>query len=175
MIHDRSGRTVFESGALNKDGSIQGNVNDADPSRFEPHFREITSGDQVEIYEPILKDPEGRVTTGLITAVGYLKDNRLLPRGFDKSTAEKDIAVVGDAAEDPNFNDKGSVVRYSPAVDPSAGPFHIEVELWYEPIGFRWAHNLGTYQADEPQRLVSYYDSLASTAAVILARTEATK
>ena len=41
----RNGRTVFESGALNRDGSIQGNVNDTDPSRFEPHFREITSGD----------------------------------------------------------------------------------------------------------------------------------
>ena len=175
VIHDRNGRTVFESGALNRDGSIQGNVNDTDPSRFEPHFREITSGDQVQIYEPILKDPDGHVTTGLLTAVGYIKDNRLLPRGFDKSTAEKDIAVMGDAAEDPNFNDKGSVVRYSPAVDPSVGPLHIEVELWYEPIGFRWAHNLGSYHADEPQRLVSYYDSLASTAAVILARAEATK
>jgi len=173
VIDDRNGRTVFESGALNQDGSIQGNVNDTDPSRFEPHFREITSGDQVQIYEPILKDPEGHVTTGLITAVGYLKDNRLLPRGFDKSTAEKDIAVVGDAADDPDFNDKGSVVRYSPAVDASAGPFHIEAELWYEPIGFRWARNLGPYHADEPQRLVSYYDSLASSAAVILARTEA--
>jgi hypothetical protein len=175
VIHDRSGRTVFESGALNKDGSIQGNVNDTDPLRFEPHFREINSGDQVEIYEPILKDPEGHVTTGLLTAVGYIKDNRLLPRGFDKSTAEADIAVAGDAADDPNFNDKGSLVRYSPAVDPSAGPFHVEVELWYEPIGFRWAHNLGSYKADEPQRLVNYYDSLASNAAVILAKTEATK
>ena len=175
VIHDRNGRIVFESGALNPDGSIQGNDNDADPSRFEPHYREITKGDQVEIYEPILGDSEGHVTTGLLNAVGYLKDNRLLPDGFDKSTAEKDIAVAGDAAQDPNFTDKGSLVRYSPAVDPSAGPFHIEVELWYEPIGFRWAHNLGAYQADEPQRLVSYYDSLASGAAVILAKTEVTK
>ncbi len=146
VIHDQNGRTVFESGALNPDGSIQGNDNDADRSRFEPHYREITKSDQVQIYEPILGDSEGHVTTGLLAAVGYLKDNRLLPEGFDKSTA-----------------------------DPSTGPFHIEVELWYEPIGFRWAHNLGTYQADEPQRLVSYYDSLASGAAVILAKAEATK
>src|ERR1700719_4435632 len=175
LVRDVNGRTVFESGALNPDGSIQGNDNDADPSRFEPHYREITKSDQVQIYEPILGDSEGHVTTGLLAAVGYLKDNRLLPEGFDKSTAEKDIAVMGDAAQDPNFTGKGSVVRYSPAVDSSAGPFHIEVELWYEPIGFRWAHNLGAYQADEPQRLVSYYDSLASGAAVILAKTEATK
>jgi len=172
MIRDRSGRTVFESGALNPDGSIRGNINDVDPTRFEPHYREITSGDQVQIYEPILSDPEGHVTTGLLTAVGYLKDNRLLPSGFDKRSAEKDIAVVGDALQDPNFTDKGSVVRYSAAVDPPSGPFHIEAELWYEPIGFRWAHNLAPYRA-EPQRMVSYYDALASRAAVILAKAEA--
>ena len=175
IVKDRSLRTVFESGALNADGSIKGNINDIDPTRFEPHYREITSSQQVEIYEPILKDPEGRVTTGLITAVGYLKDNRILPSGFDKKSAVKDIAVVGDAAEDPNFTDKGSLVRYSTALDPSAGPFHVEAELWYEPIGFRWAHNLTPYHSQEPQRMVSYYDSLASGAAVMLAKSEATK
>src|SRR5262249_22775739 len=48
-VRDRDGKTVFESGALKPDGSIEGNVNDTDSSRFEPHFREITSSDQVEI------------------------------------------------------------------------------------------------------------------------------
>jgi hypothetical protein len=134
-----------------------------------------TIADQVEIYESILKDPNGRVTTGLLTAVGFLKDNRLIPSGFDKNSAVKDIAVVGDAAQDPNFTDKGSLVRYSPAVDRSAGPFHIEAELWYEPIAFRWAQNLSSYRAEEPQRMVSYYNSLASGAALILAKAEATK
>ena len=174
-IRDHTGRTVFESGALNPDGSIHGNTNDADPSRYEPHFREITSPDQVEIYESILKDPDGHVTTGLITAIGYLKDNRLLPHGFDKSSAAKDIQVVGDAAQDPNFTDKGSLVRYAAPMDASLGPFHIEAELWYEPIAYRWAHNLSPYHSEEPQRWVGYYTSLASGAAVILAKAQATK
>src|SRR5256885_514586 len=113
VVCDASGRTVFESGALNPDASIKGNDNDIDPLRFEPHYQEITSPQQVEIYEPILKDSAGHVTTGLLSAVGYLKDNRILPSGFNKQSAEKDIAVIGEAAEDPNFNDKGSVVRYS--------------------------------------------------------------
>jgi hypothetical protein len=175
VIKDRDGRVVFESGALNADGSIKGNINDVDPTRFEPHYREITGDDQVQIYESILKDPDSHVTTGLITAVGYLKDNRILPSGFDKTSAEKDIQVIGDAAQDPNFTDKGNLVRYSAPVDPSSGPFHIEAELWYEPIGFRWAHNLASYQAQEPQRLVDYYESMASGAAVMLARAEIIK
>jgi hypothetical protein len=174
IIRDHSGRIVFESGGLNPDGSIKGNINDLDPTRFEPHHREITRSEQVEIYESILGDPAGHVTTGLITAVGYLKDNRILPSGFDKSSAEKDIQVVGDAAQDPDFTGKGSLVRYSASVEPSAGPFHIEAELWYQPIGFRWAHNLAPYRAEEPQRLVSYYNSQASGSAVVLVKTEAT-
>src|SRR2546425_1175366 len=174
-VKDRDGRTVFESGALNPDGSIQGNDNDADPTRFDPHYREINSSDQVEIYEPILKDSAGRVTTGLLSAVGYLKDNRLLPSGFRKDTAEKDIAVVGEAADDPDFTDAGSLVRYSVALADAQGPFRVEAELWYQPVGFRWAHNLGTYDAPEPRRFVSYYDSMASSTAVVLARAEATR
>ncbi|HVO64295.1 MAG TPA: hypothetical protein VMT53_25470 [Terriglobales bacterium] len=176
VVKDRNGKIVFESGALNPDGSIQGNDNDADKERYEPHYREITSADQVEIFEPILKDSEGRVTTGLLAAIAYFKDNRILPTGFDKTTAEKDIAVVGDAADDPNFTGGGASVRYSVSTGSGESPFHIEAELWYQPIGFRWAHNLELYQnAAEPHRFVSYYDSMSSSTAAILARAEATK
>jgi len=174
-VRDSNGQVVFESGALNPDGSIVGNHNDEDPLKFEPHYREITSPQQVEIYEPILKDSEGKVTTGLLHAVGYLKDNRLLPHGFDKATAEKDIAVTGDAADDPGFTDKGSSVRYKVSTGNAAGPFKVEAELWFQPIGFRWAHNLAPYKADEPQRLVRYYEAAARRSAMVLAKAEATR
>ncbi len=174
VVRDHNGQTVFESGALNPDGSIHGNVNDADASRFMPHYREITSSEQVEIYEPILKDQDGHVTTGLAAAVGYLKDNRLLPAGFQKQNADKDIAVVGDAADDPNFTDAGDSVHYSAALGNAEGPFQVEVELWYQPIGFRWAHNLASYDAPETKRIVGYYDSMPSATAVVLARAQAT-
>lgn len=175
LVRDRDGRTAFESGALNRDGSIQGNDNDADPSRFEPHYREIKSSDEVQIYEPILKDEAGKVTTGLALGVGYLKDNRLLPSGFQKQTADKDIAVVGDAADDPNFTDAGDLVRYSIPLGDAQGPFHIDAELWYQPIGFRWAHNLIPYQAAETRRLIGYYESMSSDTAIVLARAAASR
>jgi hypothetical protein len=173
LVRDGNGRTVFESGALNSDGSIQGNDNDADSSRFEPHYREIKSSDEVQIYEPILKDEAGKVTTGLALAVGYLKDNRLLPSGFQKQTADQDIAVIGDAADDPNFTDAGNLVRYSIPLGNAQGPFHIDAELWYQPIGFRWAHNLIPYQAAETRRLIGYYQSMSSDTAIVLARAAA--
>jgi hypothetical protein len=175
VVRDSNGRVVFESGALNANGSIVGNDNDENPLKFEPHYREITNPDQVQIYEPILKDSEGHVTTGLLKAVGYLKDNRLLPHGFDKATAEKDIAVTGGAADDPNFNDKGSTVRYVVSTGGATGPFQVEAELWFQPIGFRWAHNLEPYQADEPQRMVRYYEAAARKSAMVLARAQTTR
>jgi hypothetical protein len=173
VVSDSDNNKVFESGALNPDGSIQGNDNDADPSRFEPHYREINSSDQVEIYEDIMQDSAGHVTTGLLSAVGYLKDNRLLPHGFQKQTAGKDIAVIGEAADDPNFTDAGALVRYSVASGGAQGPFRVTAELWYQPIGFRWAHNLNPYSAAETQRFVRYYESMSSGTAVVLARAEA--
>jgi hypothetical protein len=174
VVRDRSGRTAFESGALRADGSIEGNVNDADASRFEPHYREIKSSDEVQIYEPILQDQNGRVTTGLSNAVGYLKDNRLLPSGFQKQSAEKDVAVTGEAADDPNFTDAGDLVRYSIPVGDAQGPFQVDVELWYQPIGFRWAHNLSPYNAMETQRFVGYYDANPADTAIVVGRATAT-
>jgi hypothetical protein len=172
-VRDASGRALFESGALRPDGSIAGNDNDADPARFEPHYDEITSPDQVQIYEDILGDPQGRVTTGLLTGIRYLKDNRLLPRGFDKRSADKDTAVIGDAQNDANFVGGSDRVHYSVSAGAAAG-LRIEVELWYQPIGFRWAHNLEPYgAAAEPARFVRYYVSMEQGSAVVLARAAA--
>jgi hypothetical protein len=172
VVRDGQNNKIFESGALKADGSIEGDDNDTDPARYEPHYREITKSDQVQIYEPILKDSAGRVTTGLLSAVGYLKDNRLLPSGFKKESAEHDIAVVGDAVDDPNFTDAGNLVLYSVSVGDARGPFRVEAELWFQPIGYRWAHNLSPYDALEPRRFVGYYESMASATAVLVARAE---
>jgi hypothetical protein len=174
-VQDRNGRVVFESGALRPDGSIVGNDNDADPSLYEPHYGEITDAGQVQIYESILGDQQGHVTTGLLAAIDYRKDNRVLPTGFDKNTAEKDIAVVGEAREDANFTAGQDVVTYSVSVAQMDGPFHVTVELLYQPIGFRWAHNLDGYKAAEPQRFIGYYDAMSSAATTMLARAEVTR
>jgi hypothetical protein len=172
-VTDAAGKVVFESGHLNADGSIAGNPNDADPARFSPHYATIAAPDQVQIFESILGDSQNRVTTGLIHATHYLKDNRVLPTGFDKATASADIAVVGDALGDPAFIAGSATTRYQIPLAAS-GPVHIAVELLYQPIGFRWAHNLAEYKADEPQRFVRYYKEAAGNSSISLAHAEFT-
>lgn len=169
-VRDRDGRPVFESGAAASSGLIEGNDNDADATKYEPHYDEITRPDQVQIYESVLGDTNNVPTTGLLTATHYLKDNRLLPRGFDKMTADADIGVYGNAMQDPNFASSGDRVHYSVAVPAGAGPFTITAELLYQPIGYRWAHNLEKYDAPEPKRFVGYYNALSGSSWVAVAR-----
>ena len=121
----------------------------------------------MQIYESVMGTPAGAPTTGLLQATQYLKDNRLLPRGFDKRTAAAEIAVFGGAAADPDFTGDGDRVRYRVA---AAGAASVDVELRYQPIGYRWAQNLAPYEAAEPQRFVGYYNALASVSSVVVAR-----
>jgi len=122
----------------------------------------------VQIYESIMGTPDGATTTGLLQATQYLKDNRLLPRGFDKQTAAPEIAVVGAAAADADFAGAGDRVQYR---IPMSGSGAIEVELRYQSIGYRWAHNLAAYDAPEPRRFVGYYTDQAASSSVVVART----
>ncbi|HKL48614.1 MAG TPA: hypothetical protein VJ882_03070, partial [Desulfuromonadales bacterium] len=168
-VRDREGRVFFETGALRPDGSIDGNDNDLDPRSYEPHYKRIDSAEQVQIYESIMADNDGEVTTGLISAVRFIKDNRILPQGLSKETAPDDIAVQGQAADDADFLGGGDEIRYSVLLDGQQGPFQIEAELWYQPIAFRWAQNLDSYQAKETQRFVTYYEGMSDNSAVLLA------
>jgi hypothetical protein len=170
VVRDGSGATVFESGALTANGRIVGNDNDNDRTKYEPHYRDITRPDQVQIYESIMQDQHGIVTTGLLSAVSYVKDNRILPRGFDKATSDRDIAVQGDAASDPAFVGGSHRTRYQIEITRARGPFRIDAELWYQPIGFRWAQNLRLRPAPETNRFVAYYESMSSTSGMVLAR-----
>jgi hypothetical protein len=169
-VRDASGATIFESGAVDARGSITGNDNDADALRVEPHYEEIRTPDEVQIYESVMADAGGRPTTGLLQGLRFVKDNRLLPRGFDKATAEPDIAVRGNAAADADFTAESDRVRYRVNVGAATGPLRVEVALHYQPISFRWANNLRGYDAAEPRRFVSYYDSMAAATSVALGR-----
>jgi hypothetical protein len=171
-IRGADGQVVFESGALEPTGAIRGNDNDADGARFEPHYTEINAPDQVQIYEDIMVDYAGEVTTGLLWGVRYAKDNRLLPAGFEKATADESVAVLGAAAEDEDFLGGGDRVRYSVSVGSTPGPYQVEVELWYQPIGYRWAMSLGGFDSEESARFKEMFEGVAPSSATLVARVQ---
>ena len=170
-VTDAEGLILFESGGWSPDGAITGNDNDVDPAVFEPHYGTITDPDQVQIYEVQLVNTEGQVTTTLLRGAGYIKDNRLLPSGFVKETAQADIAVHGLAVEDPDFNGGGDVIRYQIETNGADGPYTVTVELLYQPVGYRWVQNLAEAshegEAPEVDAFLRYYENVPNAPVVI--------
>lgn len=171
-VKDGPGATFFESGAVAANGRISGNDNDDDPGRFEPHHTVLEKPEQVQIYEAILGDRNGGVTTGLLHAVKYLKDNRVTPLGFDKQKAAADVAVHGDALADADFVGGGDQVMLRIPVGDRQGPYKVEVELIYQPIGYRWADNLRAGNDAEARSFARAFDGLAAVSFQPMARAE---
>ena len=172
-VTDAAGRLVFESGALNPDGSVTGDDHDENGAGYEPHHTTIDSPDQVQVYQGVMVDAAGTVTTGLMSAARWVKDNRILPDGFDAARADARVRPVGTVTSDPDFAAGSDQVRYLVTVDPAAGPFTVVAELWFQPIGYRWAENLAPYDAPETRRFVAYYREMSESSALKLASDEA--
>jgi len=160
LITDAVGQVVFESGAVGDDEAIAGDDNDADPSRVEPHYQAIVSSDQVQIYEAILRDASSRPTTSMLMAIGYLKDNRLLPSGYDEDAPNPAVAVRGRVEEDPDFTGGSDRVQLAVDLGQAPGPFKLEVELLYQPIGYRWLEDLRSAPAPEISLFLEYFKAV---------------
>ncbi len=159
-VLDASGAVVFESGGSDETGAILENDNDQDPMKYEPHYSVIETSEQVQIYEAIMADTKGEMTTVLLRGSGYIKDNRILPLGFEKTAVMEDIAVKGAAVDDVDFLAGGDRVQYLVDLASTSGPFTIQVELLYQTIGYRWAINLQGYNSLETERFVNYYNEM---------------
>ena len=169
-VKDANGQIVFESGSVSDNGAISGNDNDANALVFEPHYDEITSPEQVQIYETIMQDVYGDVTTILLSASAYSKDNRLLPAGFDKTAVTPDIIPQGEALTDDDFVDGVDTVTYHVDAGSATGPFTVEVELLYQTIAFRWAQDVSTHNTEQAQRFSAYYNTLPNLPVVVTAQ-----
>jgi len=167
-VHDGDGQLVFESGSFLPDGSIVENDNDADPTAFEPHYQAIVGANQVQIYEAILRDSEGAVTTSVMRAAGYLKDNRLLAEGFQKSAPYQDIAVRGEARDDPDFiGGSDRVLLDVPLSGTRRTPYRVTVDLLFQPLGFRWIENLRPAAGEEVQDFLRFAGAVPNEPVVV--------
>ena len=131
-----NGTLLFESGAVNSDGKISGSNADSDLTQVEPHHDIIDSSDKVQVYESIMADVNDQPTYTLLRGAYYLKDNRLLPSGFDKATAGNDIGVFGAASADGNFIGGSDKVTYRVDTSGFNGDISIEATLRFQAISY---------------------------------------
>jgi hypothetical protein len=130
--------------------------------RYQEHHDVITSPDQVQVYETLLRDAKGRFTTSFVCGCEAVKDNRLLPRGWKPEGPGP--ALTGrflkathpgpDAAEDPRYADGSGSDEVSYRIDlpRDVDPARLQVRatLYYQAIPPYFLRNLFETAPDGP-------------------------
>ena len=158
LVRDRQGRTLWASGRTNELGAILDGRSDnvlrsEEPVNypdepFQPHYQTITREDQVQIYQELIADSDGELTTSFLRRVTGLKDNRIRPHGYDPafflaSDSEYINALTdstGEEALDPYYQDPSltgsDVIKYVMDIDKElrGRVNNIEVTLYSQSI-----------------------------------------
>jgi hypothetical protein len=155
---DADGNVLWASGRTNELGFLLDGVSDAvlpteQPGAFpdvppQPHYQTIVSGDQVQIYQEVIRDSDGRQTTSFLRRAEIVKDNRVRPKGFDPqvfarsdSPYIRELAVLhGEEAHDPHYVDPSLTgsdeIEYRIPLDPTtlARVDRLQATLYYQSI-----------------------------------------
>lgn len=141
------GDTLFFSGQMNDDFELLQENQD-----YEPHYDTLFFEDQVPIYELVIADVEGNVTTVLERADHALKDNRLPPVGFSSIHPAYDTTkIIGLALEDANFNfslpaqvegSGGDYLHYNLEIPGFTGRLTGKAMVYYQSIPPKWVKPL---------------------------------
>ena len=95
-VKDDQGEVLWASGRSNDQGIIvdqhgkpidgefwwEQNCSARVANAWQPHFEQITEQNQAQIYQELITDAQGLLTTSFLSINDHPKDNRLLPHGF---------------------------------------------------------------------------------------------
>ncbi len=153
VVVSRGGEIVFASGTPDEEGRIA--AADRHPL---PHITRIASPEDVLIYEMVPVDSAGRTTTKLLRMTRRVKDNRLLPRGWQRAGPHgEETAPVG-VEGDPDFVAGGDRVAIDLPI-AGRGPLEVELRLRYQTIPPNWVTPLRKTDGPAATRFVRLYDS----------------
>ena len=150
---DEKGGVIWASGRTNSVGAIVKGASDEvlpteffyDPITrkqvFQPHYQIITDENQAQIYEELIADTEGKITTSFVGLDRPVKNNRLLPKGWrtDGPFAEF-TRPHGDAERDPDYINGSAalgvdrIIYRIPINDRTRAAVSVRVTLNYQSI-----------------------------------------
>lgn len=132
---------------------------------FQPHYEVIDSQDQAQIYQELVLNPQDRFTTSFLAIAHTIKDNRLLPSGWEPTVQRAEAEHLG--------NDRLSIPDLLEDVQPKlpAPGGGTATDPWYVPRsqgGLGGGGDQLTYRvpvaglADEPAtlRATLYYQAI---------------
>jgi hypothetical protein len=199
-VLDANGTVLWSSGRANDMGAIMGGDGkpiagefwwkgdcsariDPDKRIHQPHYQEIDSQGQAQIYQELVSTPpdrpgavcgahaapEGRLTTSFLSICAKVKDNRLLPHGFlNLEQREKISHALGadaDMAEesgamgvgnDPDYRSGGgdSLVYRVKLAELHGKPASVRATLYYQAMPpFFLQDRFCTAKSDDTKRL----------------------
>lgn len=124
---------------LEKDPRLEG------AGDFQPHHEVISEPYQVQIYEEIIRDEKGRITTSFLNLAEKAKDNRLRPKGWSPTGRKASITSAhGRATDDPCYTDGARTgsdrVTYRIELGPEAarGAASVRATLYYQATPPYW-------------------------------------
>jgi len=152
LVVGEEGETLFSSGEVDEDYRLM----DHDET-YEPHYNVINDEEQIQIYEYVVGNVDGEVTTILERGYEGLKDNRLPPRGFSIDHLSYDTTqIIGLALQDNNFNyqndEEGSgsdEVEYRIALKGYKGLVDVSAKVYYQALPPRWVEPMFEWQSAE--------------------------
>jgi hypothetical protein len=178
QVLDGSGKVLWESGGTDANGVIVDTAGNQLVTEFysptqqttQPHFwtgNPITSDEQVQVYEEIIRDPQGMVTTSFLSLDKKVKDNRIQALGRSSSGPNAGIIASVGVAPDPNYrNGCGcSVVRYQIPLTPAlANATNVQATLYYQTIPpYYLRQRSEDATGPDTQRLINYASQLDTT------------
>lgn len=161
VVIQNNGDTLFQSGVLQPDFEVAGHN-----TTYEPHYNVINQEDQAQIYEMVMGDVNGDVTTVLERAFTHLKDNRLTPLGFTTSHEVYDTTrIAGLALSDADFNFDGfegsgtDLVHYQVPLNGYNGTIKILSKVWYQAVPPRYLTEMFAVSTPEIAAFEAMYNA----------------
>ena len=177
-VLDAEGRVLFVSGEHDERGRLVDSSGRVLPSEQPggpglPHLSRLDATGQVQSYESLMADTHGGLTSQLLRAATWRKNNRLLPHGWKADHPDAAASRPAGVEGDEDFAGGFDRLALDLPVGPTKGPVRVEAELLYQPLSARYLAELLQHDTPEVRRLERLLKTADLTPAVA-GRAEAT-